>query len=207
MYEFAVLAEGLDVHTNDFCCQWHYVLVGGMDFGWMNIWGLQRERLDNVGCKPVWTSEGKGDSFGQRPSRLMTGVGPTPSFNYILAFAWQLRKNIGLPKSAICSSFCRLGRFAAWNLDRPAISRRLRLRPLVRLGSAVGRYVSSWILPPVTFWHGRRQQTPDRVCVFHHRTNERLVRTLMDRPLLSRRGLCVHSLCAAFLPTWFMWFD
>ena len=33
MYEFAVLAEGLDVHTNDFCCQWHYVLVGGMDFG------------------------------------------------------------------------------------------------------------------------------------------------------------------------------
>jgi len=33
MYEFAVLAEGLDVHTNDFCCQWYYVLVSRRDFG------------------------------------------------------------------------------------------------------------------------------------------------------------------------------
>jgi hypothetical protein len=29
MCEFAVLAEGRDVHTKDFWCQWHYVLVGG----------------------------------------------------------------------------------------------------------------------------------------------------------------------------------
>jgi hypothetical protein len=29
MCKFAVLAEGHDVHTKDFWCQWHYVLVGG----------------------------------------------------------------------------------------------------------------------------------------------------------------------------------
>jgi hypothetical protein len=60
MCEFAVLAEGRDVHTKDFWCQWHYVLVGG----WMNIWDLQPQWLDRVGRKPVWPSEGKRGSFG-----------------------------------------------------------------------------------------------------------------------------------------------
>jgi hypothetical protein len=113
MYEYAVLAEGRDVHTKDFCCQWHYVLVGGRDFGCMNIWGLQPHWLDRVGWKPVWPSVGKRGSFGRRPPRLMTGTGHASSLNHILAFAWQMWKTTGLPKGARWSSFCRLGRFAA----------------------------------------------------------------------------------------------
>ena len=125
LHEFSVLAEGFDVHTNDFCCQWHYVLVGGRDFGWMNIWGLQPEWLNSVGCKPVWTSDGKTDSFGQRPSRFWQVWSPCLHLTIPWHYAWQLRKTIGLPQG----SFCRLGRFGASNLDRPAISRRFRQRP------------------------------------------------------------------------------